>query len=96
MISKCPNFPEPKISNGKGGTRYPTAKEWIDPAIRIPGFGSPHSNPTVGDVVSDGVHMGIKSPVGVIQAPSPPLSGGIYDAPPEKFNPGIGRSPRIR
>lgn len=85
VISTIPNMPRPLV-NG----RYPTAAEWADPKVNIPGFGPPHTNPQAGDVVTDAGHMGSKTSGGVIQAP---MSGPVYEAPPSKFNPPIGRTP---
>jgi hypothetical protein len=58
-ISSCPNRPNPKIKDpATGNLRYPLASEWANPNINIPGYGPPHDNPQVGDVVTDGTHMG--------------------------------------
>ena len=91
-ISKCPNRPQPLISNGRGGKRYPTALEWGDPNISIPGYGPPHSNPQPGDVVTEGGHMGFMGPDGFIEAPTYraitilPFNNPIW-------NPSTGRTP---
>ena len=86
MISLVPGMPPPLVND-----RYPTAREWTDSDIDIPGFSAPHSDPMPGDVVSDGAHVGIKTSSGVIQAPT---EKDIYEAPPSVWNPSIGRTPK--
>ena len=61
----CPNRPKPLV-NG----RYPTAAEWGDPLVDIPGFGPPHKDPKPGDVVTTGGHVGIMDTNGYIEAPT--------------------------
>jgi len=86
-ISRCQNRPKPLI-NG----RYPTAAEWQDPNVNIPGYGPPHKNPKPGDVVTDGSHMGFMVDGGYIQAPT---YGPVTFLPVgnPKWNPGSGRTP---
>lgn len=52
-ISECRNRPKPLI-NG----RFPTAAEWYNPNVTIPGYGPPHNFPQPGDVITDSVHVG--------------------------------------
>ena len=93
-ISDCPNRPKPLI-NG----RYPTADEWADPGVKIPGYSSPHSPPLPGDVVSEGGHTGFfkSDGSGYIEAPTygqwPTF--GVKDLPINNplWNRSTGRSP---
>jgi RHS repeat-associated protein len=70
-ISECPNRPRPLVRPpGARKLRYPTAAEWADPNMRIPGYGPPHRPPRPGDVVCDGIHVGFMSDGGYIEAPT--------------------------
>jgi hypothetical protein len=93
-VSQCPNRPRPLIDG-----RYPTASEWADPHVNIPGYGTPHSPPQPGDVVSEGGHTGFMKDdgSGYIEAPTygewPTF--GVKDLPINNpiWNPSTGRSP---
>ncbi len=52
-------LPNPSVPDGMGGTRPPTASEWAGGPI--PGWTSPHTPALPGDIVSDGIHVGIQS-----------------------------------
>ena len=91
-LAQSAKMPAPLIDNGKGGKRYPTAAEWADPDVKIPGFGPPHKGHMPGDVVTDSVHVGIRVEDGYIEAPS---YGCIKFLPLDNkiWNPEIGRTP---
>ena len=89
-ISECPNRPKPFI-NG----RFPTAAEWGDPNVTIPGYGSPHTGIQPGDVITDGVHVGFMNYNGnYVEASS---GGAVKSLDPSNnntgWNPGTGRTP---
>jgi hypothetical protein len=54
-------LPNPSVPDGSGGTRPPTANEWGNSGVGIPGWSSPHTPALPGDIVSDGIHVGIQS-----------------------------------
>ena len=91
-ISECSNRPKPIIKDKVGNKRYPTASEWVDPNIDIPGYGPPHTNPKPGDVVGDGNHVGFMDEYGYIEASS---YGPVKHLPFNNslWNPSYGRSP---
>jgi cell wall-associated NlpC family hydrolase len=87
-ISACPNRPAPLV-NG----RYPTASQWNDPNVNIPGYGPPHEHPKPGDVVTDGGHVGFMDANGnYIEAST---YGPVKSLPPNNpiWNPDYGRTP---
>ena len=88
-IATCKNRPKPLV-NG----RYPTAAEWGDPTVSIPGFGPPHHDPKPGDVVTTGWHVGIMDDDGYIESPT--LDGWVKKIPinnDRDFHPDKGRTP---
>jgi len=94
-ISSCPNRPNPMIQDPETGTmRYPTAQEWGDRNVNIPGYGPPHGNPQPGDVVTGGGHMGIMDTNGILEAPSHWYSGvTLWPLNNPVWNPQTGRTP---
>ena len=69
MIRRA-GLPDPAVpidpKDPSKGVRPPTAGEWGNPTVTIPGWSEPHFNPVPGDVVSDGVHCGIETGQGRI------------------------------
>lgn len=66
------------------GGRIPITKDWGDPRSKIPGYAPVVGPPRPGDVVSDGGHVGIYSPLkdgrpGTISAASPDTPGAADD-----------------
>jgi hypothetical protein len=79
------------LVNGK----FPTASQWGDPNVNIPGYGPPHNNPMPGDVVTDSVHLGFMNYDGnYVEASS---YGPVKSLNPTNndtgWNPTIGRTP---
>lgn len=66
------------------GGRIPVAKEWGDPSSKIAGYSPVVGQPRPGDVVSNGHHVGIYSPLpdgrpGTVSASSPFTHDGGWD-----------------
>jgi RHS repeat-associated protein len=96
-ISAVPDRPKPVVPGGllRGlcpGWRYPTAPEWKDSDVNIPGYGPPHLNPQPGDVVTDGNHLGFMVGGGYIEAPTWGLVKFLPTNNPI-WNPDWGRAP---
>jgi hypothetical protein len=64
------------------GGRIPIAKDWGDPSSKVPGYSPVGGQPLPGDVVANGRHVGIFSPLpdgrpGTVSAATPDSRSGL-------------------